>query len=49
MKVRVRALEIYQKQELLHRANVRNRLEELENKNDVLPIVTQLMHSMDTL
>ena len=48
-KVRVRALEIYQKQELLHRVNVRNRLEELEKKNDLLPIVTNLVHRMDTL
>ena len=48
-KVRVRALEIYQKQELLHRVNVRNRLEELEKKNDLLPIVTNLVHRMVTL
>ena len=48
-KVRVRALEIYQKQELLHHANARPRLEELEKKNDLLPIVTNLVHRMDTL
>ena len=48
-KVRVRALEIYQKQELLHRASVRNRLEEIEKKNDLLPIVTKFVHRMDTL
>ena len=42
-------MEIYQKQELLHRANVRHRLEEIEKKNDLLPIVTNLVHRMDTL
>ena len=45
----VRALEIYQKQELLYRIEVRHRLKEMEKKDDLLPLVTKLADKVDTL
>ena len=48
-KDRVWALEIYQKQELLHRVEIRHRLDEMEKKEDLFPLVTKLVDRMDTL
>ena len=45
----MQALEIYQKQELLHRVEVRHRLEEIEIKDYLLPVVTKLVDRVDTL
>ena len=48
-KDRVRALEIYQKQELLHRVEVYHHLEEMEKKDDLRPLETKLVDRVDTL
>ena len=48
-KDRMQALEIYQKQELLHRVVVCHRLKEIEKKDDLLPLVTKLIDKVDTL
>ena len=45
----VRALEIYQKQELLHLVEVCHCLKEIEKEDDLLPLVTKLADKVDTL
>ena len=42
-------MEIYQKKELLHHVKVRHLLNEMEKKEDLLPLVTKLVDRVDTL